>query len=141
MIKFERNFKPLDRVIPADLHEQINKGIDLIAKDIQNGIEGGAQFGKRFTPNSPTTEKSKGFNHPLKATGLMMDKDRMIKTRATKQKQEGTLRPNEERIDIGFYHNEGKGVPLRPWFGISADAERKVMTKIEKSFDRAINRL
>ena len=46
MIKFERNFKPLDRVIPADLHKEINKGINLIAKDIQNGIEEGAHFGK-----------------------------------------------------------------------------------------------
>ena len=141
MIKLERNFKPLDRVIPADLHKEINVGIDLIAKDIQNGIEGGGQFGRKFDRNAESTIKSKGFDHPLKATGLMMDKDRMIKTRATKQKQEGTLRPNADRIDIGLYHNEGKGVPLRPWFGISQDAERKVMTKIKGSFDRAIDRI
>jgi len=141
MIKFERKFKPLDRVIPADLHKEINVGIDLIAKDIQNGIEGGGQFGRKFNRNAESTIKSKGFDHPLKATGLMMDKDKMIKTRATKQKQEGTLRPNADRIDIGLYHNEGKGVPLRPWFGISQDAERKVMTKIKGSFDRAIDRI
>lgn len=141
MIEVERNFESLDLAIPGDFHKEINKAIKLIAKDIDNGIEAGGQFGRKFKRNAASTIKAKGFDHPLKATGLMMDKDSMARTKATKNKQEGILRPNSERADIGFYHNEGKGVPLRPWFGISQDVERKIITMFEDRIGRAIKRL
>jgi len=141
MIKVERKFKSLDLAIPGDFHEEINEGIKLIAKDIDNGIESGAQFGRKFKRNAASTIKAKGFDHPLKDTGLMMDKNMMARTKATKRKQEGTLRPNSERVYIGYYHNEGDGVPLRPWFGISQDAERKILTMFKNRIGRAIKRL
>jgi len=137
----ERNFGDLGR-LNLDLSAEINNGIRIIAKDIQNGIEGGGQFGKRFKGNAPATIKKKGFNHPLKETGLMMDAKRMIKRKASKTKQVGELIPNEKRIDIGYYNQAGTNrIPSRPWFGISDDAERKILTAVEERISKRIDRL
>jgi len=125
--------------IKFDLAPELNDGRDLIAKNIQNGIERGAQFNKNFKLNAESTIKKKGFDHPLKETGLLMNSRKMIKTDATKTRQIATLLPNERRIDIAYWHNEGDGVPQREHWGISEDAERKTMTimknKIKKILD------
>jgi len=139
-ITIEKDFdlKKLD----LDLSKQINWAIKLIAKDIENGIDAGAQFGKRFKPNAKSTADRKGFNHPLKDTGLMKDQKRMIKRIATKANPTGELLPNAKRIDIGFYNQAGTNtIPSRPWFGISSDAERKIITKMTEELKRRINRI
>lgn len=140
-VKMERNFGNLGK-LKLDLSAEINEGIDTIAKDIQNGIEGGGQFGRRFKRNAKSTIRKKGFDHPLKETGLMMNAKKMIKRKATKTKQLGGLIPNEERIDIGYYNQYGTGdIPSRPWFGISDESERKIIKAMEERIKRNVDRL
>ena len=140
-ITIDRNFKNLNSP-NFDLYKQINEGIKLIAKDIQNGIQAGAQFGRGFIRNAPSTIEKKGFDHPLRETGLMMDAERMIKVKATKANLVGELMPNVKRVDIGFKNQFGKGrVPARPWFGISQAAERKILTSVKEHMIKEIDRL
>lgn len=139
-ITIEKDFdlKKLD----LDLSKQINWAIKLIARDIENGIDAGTQFGRRFKPNAPSTIKEKGFNHPLKDTGLMKDQKKMIKKIATKVKPIGELAPNAKRIDIGAYNQAGTNtIPSRPWFGISSDAENKIIRKMTEEIKRRIDRI
>jgi|TARA_R100001530_G_C4302047_1_gene150723 hypothetical protein len=139
-IRVEKNFN-LNKM-DFNLSKQINWAVDLIARDIESGIDRGGQFGKRFKPNAKSTERKKGFNHPLKDTGLMKDQKQMVKVDATKGSPTGKLMPNEKRIDIGFYNQAGTNtIPSRPWFGISSTAERKIMKEMENQINRRIDRL
>jgi len=140
-LKVDKNFD-LSK-FKLDLSEEIKDGINLIARDIEHGIDGGAQFGKQFKRNAISTIKRKGFDHPLKETGLMKNKNKMIKRFYKKtDEQIGELLPNEKRIDIGYWNQTGtKKIPSRPWFGISEDAERKTMTAIEDKIKRQIDYL
>mgnify|MGYP006410851431 CR=1 FL=1 len=140
-MKLKRDFKSLN-TINLDLSEEINDAVKLIAKDIKNGIQSKAQFGKGFKPNAQATEDGKGFNHPLKNTGLMMDNAKMQISKATKSKLEGTLQPNSKRIDVGFYNQEGTNrIPSRPWFGVSEAAERKILTSMREKIKREVDKL
>ena len=118
--------------IKLDLHRELNQGIDLIALDINQGIERGSQFGSAFKPNARATVLKKGFNHPLKHTGLMMNEKRMTKQKATRNRQVAILTPNVKRVDIGYYNDQGTDtIPARPFWGISEKAEKEVMKRIE----------
>ena len=128
-MKVKKNFNLNN--IKLDFSKELNEGIDVIALDIQRGIEKGSQFGKTFKKNKPSTIKRKGFDHPLKNTGLMMDANRMIKTKARRSRQMATLTPNIKRIDIGYWNDSGTDtIPARPFFGISEKAEREIMVRV-----------
>jgi hypothetical protein len=142
-VKVNKNFN-LNR-IKLDLHRELNKGLDIIALDIQKGIEKGSQFGKPFKKNAKSTIKKKGFDHPLKHTGLMMNSGKMAQTKATRTHQIAVLSPNEKRVDIAFYNDSGTGYagpgpPARPFFGISNKAEKEIMKHVEFRITREIRR-
>jgi hypothetical protein len=119
--KVTRNFD-LSK-IKLDLHRELNQGIDIIADNISEGIDTGGQFGKKFKEIEPETGKRKGHFQPLIEDGILRDADRMQKTKATPAKQEATLLPAEERVDISFWHNTGaKPNPKREHWGISTRA-------------------
>lgn len=127
--------------IKLDLHKELNNGIDIIALDIRQGIERGSQFGELFAPNAKLTIKIKGFNHPLKHRGLMMNESKMIKGKATKNNQKATLLPNEKRIDIANWNQNGTdNIPARPFWGISEKAEDTIMKHIEGQIEIEIRR-
>ena len=120
MLEFsiEKNFNLNN--IQLDFSDDLNKGIDIVALDIEKGINSGGQFGKAFKRNAEKTIKRKGFDHPLKETGLMMDSSRMIKQKATRKNQVATLLPHKDRIDIGFWNDQGTDtIPRRHFWGIS----------------------
>jgi hypothetical protein len=142
-VKVNRNFNLNN--IKLDLHRELNKGLDIIALDIQKGIEKGSQFGKPFKRNAKSTIKKKGFDHPLKHTGLMMNSGKMARTKATRNNQVAVLTPHESRVDIAFYNDSGSGYagpgpPARPFWGISSKAEKEIMRHIEGSIAREIRR-
>ena len=125
--------------IKLDLTDELNDGLDIIAKDIESGIKRGAQFNKPFKRNAEKTVKKKGFDHPLKHTELMMDAKKMIKDRARKSRQEAILMPNERRQDIAAWNQEGTDhIPPRPFFGISKDAERKIILNAKQKIEREV---
>ena len=138
-MKIRRNFN-LNK-IKLDLSKVLNTGIKIISSDIQQGIERGSQFGRAFVPNAPSTVKKKGFNHPLKHTGLMMNAGKMIKGKATRNKQTATLSPHERRIDIAFWNDQGTdNIPARPFWGISEKAEKNILKMAEQEIETELKR-
>jgi len=128
MMKVIKNFD-LDN-ITLDLSKELNDAVDVIALDIQRGIEKKRQFGKKFAKNADSTIRKKGFDHPLYDTGLMFNADAMIKTKATPVKQQATLSPNEKRIDIAFWNDSGTDtIPARHFWGISQKAEKEILVR------------
>ena len=138
-MKVTRNFD-LSK-IKLDLHRELNQGIDFIADDISEGIDKGAQFGRRFENIQPETGDRKGHFQPLINTGLLKDESQMVKGKATEAKQEATLLPNPEREDISFWHNTGaKPNVQREHWGISTRADNKIDKLIDKKIRKAIDR-
>ena len=125
-----------------DYTETLNKGIYIIAKDIESGIEQGAQFNRPFKRNAKKTITKKGFDHPLKETGLMMNSKQMVKTKATKQRKIAILAPNDDRVDIAAWNDQGTDrIPSRPFWGISQDSENKIMLQLKKDIDKKFRKI
>ena len=61
------------------LTDELNRGIDMVAVDIEDGINKGSQFGKPFQRNAELTIKKKGYDWPLKQSGLMKDSGVFLK--------------------------------------------------------------
>jgi hypothetical protein len=138
-VKVNKNFNLNN--IKLDLHRELNKGLDIIALDIQKGIERGSQFGRPFKRNAESTIKRKGFDHPLKHTGLMMNSGKMARTPATREHPVAVLTPHEDRVDIGYWNDSGTAtIPARPFFGISNKAEKELMQHVEFRITREIRR-
>ena len=127
--------------IKLDLHRELNQGIDFIADDISEGIDKGAQFGKRFEALKRETADRKGHSQPLIEDGILRDAGRMQRGKATPAKQEATLLPAPEREQISFWHNTGaKPNPKREHWGISTRADNKIDKLIDKKIRKAIDR-
>lgn len=127
--------------IKFDFSKELNEGIDVVATDIEKGIQKGIQFGKPFKRNAEKTIKRKGFDHPLKDTGLMMNPNQMIKGKASINRQISTLLPNEDRIDIGYWNDRGTDrIPRRHFWGISKNAEKIIMTKMAARMDQELRK-
>lgn len=138
-MKINKNFNLKN--IKLDLHNELNDGLDVIADDIQKGIQQGRQFGAPFIRNADSTIKKKGFDHPLKETGLMMNPNKMIKRKASRGRQIAKLYPNEERTDIAYWNHEGTDdIPARPFWGISKDAEKRILAKVDQEIERELRR-
>ena len=137
--KITKNFDL--RKIKLDLHRELNQGIDIVADDIERGINQGSQFGKRFAKLDPATSKRKGHDKPLIDKGILKDASKMQKTKATAGNQEATLLPAEERVDVSFWNHFGTdNIPAREHFDISKRAEKKVVTLTEKRIIKSIER-
>lgn len=125
--------------ISLDLSREMNVSIDYIASDIEQGIDQGRQFGKNFLPNAEKTVKKKGFNHPLKETGIMKNANKMDKTRAKEYDKAAILAPSEENLDKVAYNNYGTDtIPARQFWGISEDAEKKSLAFAEQKIEREL---
>lgn len=139
-VKVKKDFN-LNR-IKCDFSKELNEGIDVIALNIQKGIEKGSQFGKPFERNKQSTIDKKGFDHPLKEKGYMMDSGKMIKTKAKRMKQTAILTPGNKmrgkgknrisNIDVAYYNDKGTNtIPARPFWGISEKAENEIMLRVK----------
>ena len=126
-----------------DLSSELNEAVEITAMDIQRGIEKGGQFGIAFKRNAPSTIAKKGFDHPLKETGLMMDSGKMTKVKAKKgvpgAGQQAKLGPNRKRWDVAAYNDEGTDdIPARPFWGVSNAAEKTILKMVMDSIDRRL---
>ena len=139
MVTVSKNFNLNN--IKLDFSKELNEGMDVIALDIEKGIARGSQFGKPFKRNAPATIKKKGFDHPLKHKGLMMDSGKMIKTKARRSRQVAIVSPNEDRVDIGFWNDRGTArIPSRPFWGISQKADREIMIRVKARIHQELKR-
>jgi hypothetical protein len=130
------------RKINLDLHRDINKGIKIIAEDIERGIDNGSQFGKRFKDIDEKTAKRKGHNRPLIDKGVLKNPDKMQVTLATTAKQEATILPAPEREDVSFWNHFGTdNIDAREHWGVSDRAFKKIIFNMENTIRKSIDRI
>ena len=128
--------------LKIDLSQELNVGIKLIQSNIAEGIHKGGNFGRAFQRNAESTIKRKGFDHPLRETGLMMNPTSMMVSKASRSRQRATLLPNENRITIAYWNQNGTAtIPSRFFWGISEHTENRIMNFVEKKIDRLIDAL
>ena len=125
------------------LTKELNEAGRIIRKDHVTRLERGMGVdGNRMQELADATIEAKGFDQILVNTGKMRN---LVIERATAKKQEVILHPGKKEKrgkvtnkQIGGFHQHGKGVPKREWFGISQDAEKKAMKAIELKIDRVL---
>ena len=125
------------------LTKELNEAGRIIRKDHVTRLERGMGVdGNRMQELADATIEAKGFDQILVNTGKMRN---LVIDRATAKKQEVILHPGKKEKrgkvtnqQIGGFHQHGKGVPERKWFGISQDAEKKAMKAIELKIDRVL---
>lgn len=138
-VKIKRNFN-LNR-IKCDFSKELNEGIDVIALDIQRGIDKQSQFGKPLPRNEESTlrrKRAKGWGEKslIAEKKWMRDSGKMIKTKARQNRQVATLIPKEERVDVAYWlQEEGvktkHGIKHYNFWGISKKAEQEIMLRVK----------
>ena len=125
-----------------DLSNTFNKAIDIILRDIVNGINRGTQFGHRFKPNAPSTIAQKGHDKVLVGEKRSWETEsNFIVEKASPAKQEASVTLPEGTEDYALYNQKGtkRGVPSRPWWGISKNAQRVIEPIIDKDLNTIID--
>ena len=129
--------------IKLNLSRELNEAGKIIRKDHITRLERGmGADGNRMENLADSTIEAKGFDQILVNTGKMRN---LVIERATAKKQEVVLYPGRKEKrgkvtnqQIGGFHQHGKGVPKREWFGISQDAEKKAMRAIKLKIEKAL---
>ena len=136
--------------INLDLHRELNRAGEIISRDHFVRLESGKDVnGSRMTPLKDATIDRKGFNQILVDTGQMRN---LVIERATKTNQVVEVHPGRKKVyktkakkkvtmaDVGGYHQKGnKNLPKREWFGISENAEKRIMKHIQDKIWREVN--
>jgi hypothetical protein len=135
--------------INLDLHRELNRAGEIISRDHFVRLESGKDVnGSRMTPLKDATIDRKGFNQILVDTDQMRHLiiDRATKTNQVVEVHPGRIRKykgtNVTMADVGGYHQKGnKNLPKREWFGISENAEKRIVQfmrdKIRREVDSA----
>jgi len=142
--------------ITLNLTKEINLAAGMIIKDIvkknQDGLDINGSAIKPLAALTIELKRAKGSSDPTRAlydTGRMIGRGSVkgvggrgpwISKRAKKTNQESNVSIAKDREAIGFYHNEGIGVPQREWFGISNDAEKDIVRMVELRIEDMIRR-
>ena len=132
--------------INLDLHRELNRAGEIISRDHFLRLESGKDVsGSQMTPLKGATIDRKGFNQILVDTGQMRN---LVIERATKSNQVVEVHPGRIRkykgtnvtmADVGGFHQKGnKNLPKREWFGISSDAEKRIMKFMRDRIRREI---
>ena len=137
------------RKIKLDLHKELNNGLDIVALDIQKGIDRQSQFGKPIPRNEESTLKKKkakgwGTKSLIAEKKWLRDSGKMIKTKATREHQIATLLPKEERIEIAYWlQEEGvetkHGIKHYEFWGISDKADEVITQKMFAHISREVD--
>lgn len=138
--KITKNFDL--RKIKLDLSRELNAGAKIVKDDIGRGIDNGSQFGKRFAELDPKTAARKGHDRPLIDKGILKDPEQMQVTEATVAKQEVSILPALDRVDVSFWNHFGTdNIPAREHWGVSKRAFNRVMKLIETRIRKDITRI
>ena len=134
--------------INLDLHRELNRAGEIISRDHYQRLESGKDVsGSQMRALSPKTIAKKGHSKILVDTDQMrnLEIDRATKTNQVVEVHPGRIRKykgtNLTMADVGTKHQLGIGVHKREWFGISLDAEKRIMQfmrdKIRREVDSA----
>ena len=129
--------------IRLNLSKELNDAGRIIRSDHFKRLERGMGANGRPLKNlADSTIASKGFDQILVNTGKMRN---LVIKKATAQKQVVELNPGTKQRrgkvtnqEIGYYHQNGLGVPKREWFGITKEAEKKSIKAIELKINRIL---
>ena len=106
-----KHFKNL-RNVKMDFSTQLNRGGNIVMKDISEGIGFGRDINgkpfKKLSPNTVASKRAKGSPTPrtaLSDEGVM--KNTYIKKRASRHSQECIVTAPKSRAKIGQYHQQG----------------------------------
>jgi|TARA_Y100000310_G_C20271055_1_gene618048 hypothetical protein len=166
MIKIRQTGIDLGK-INFDFHKQLNEMAKIVKSDISETVRSGRGVtpsgGKRTLRSlkKATIEKKqkskdsrirRNASKPLVGTGSMIN---LVTEKATKAKQIAKLYAGKKRaykniskayysnatpFEVGGYHQRGDGVPKREWFGISKEAEKKIVRMVSFEMDKKLAR-
>jgi len=142
-ITFTKNFD-LNK-ITLDLTEELNRAAEIVKVDHFERLEKGQGVKGMLKPS-----KKKG-GKTLVRSGKMRN---LVVEKATKQNQEAEIHPGEKQFyvvngktakvtmsDVGGFHQTGAGnLPVREWFGITKNVEKRIMKLAELEIERQIKR-
>ena len=127
--------------ITLDLTEELNRAAEIVKVDHFERLEKG-QGVKGALQRS---EKKSGKT--LVESGKMRN---LVIEKATKENQEAEIHPGEKQkypgtnvtmSDVGGFHQRGEGnLPVREWFGITKNVEKRIMKLAELEIERQIKR-
>ena len=127
--------------ISLDLTKELNQGAQIIKVDHFQRLEKGQGVKGALTPSKKTSGKT------LVNTGKMRN---LVIEKATRDKQEAEVHPgikqtypgtNVTMADVGAFHQYGEGnLPVREWFGVTKNAEKRIMKMVELEIERQIRR-
>ena len=144
---FKKKMHRLLKTMSVDLSKELNMGAGIVVKDMKDRISQGKDIkGSSFEPLKESTKVSKrrkGYARPdlpLVATGMLSGifgkNGAYLKTRATPNKQEAIISAPNSKPPYGIYHQEGSGVPKREWFGISGEANKKIIDMMKLRIEK-----
>ena len=142
-IKLEKNFD-LSR-FKLDLSTELNDIAGAIMEDHSRRLQHGQgvdmkMYKEKLKRKTVASKRAKGYPKPripLYATGMMSKIKH--KQKATKSNQLAILKPANKRDEIGYYHQEGDGVPKREWFGITKKQDEKAIKNMERKINKIID--
>jgi len=134
-VTIKRNFNLNN--IKLDFHKELNNSLDVIALDIEKGIDNQHQFGKPIPRNEDDYLEQKrkrgwGEKSLIAEKKWLRDSGKMVRTKATREHQIAILAPYEQRTDIAKYL-QIDGVETRHgnkkyiFWGVSEKAEKHIM--------------
>jgi len=136
--------------INLDLHRELNTAGLIIRRDHYQRLEKGKDiYGSVMTRLKSATIKRKGSSKILVDTGQMRN---LVIEKATKLSQTVEVHPGRIRkykgtnvtmSDVGGFHQKGytpNNLPKREWFGITLDAESRILQSIEDKIERQLIR-
>lgn len=135
----------------VDLSKELNMGAGIVVKDMKDKISQGKDIhGSAFTRLKSSTvasKRKKGYARPDlplvatgKLSGIFGQGGAYLKKKATPNKQEAIISAPNKKAPYGIYHqeggNQGWNPPQREWFGISKEANMKVIDMMKKRIDK-----
>ena len=128
--------------IKLNLSRELNQAGNIIKQDHFTRLERGMGVNGPMKNLAESTIIAKGFDQILVNTDKMRN---LVMEDATKGNQTVTLYPGKKQRrgnvtnqQIGYYHQEGDGVPQREWFGITKKAENRCTKIIENRIDKIL---
>jgi len=129
------------RKITLDLTEELNRAAEIVKVDHFERLEKGQGVRGALKPSKKKIGKT------LVRSGKMGN---LVIEKATKENQEAEIHPGEKQkypgtnvtmSDVGGFHQRGEGnLPVREWFGITKNVEKRIMKLAELEIERQIKR-
>lgn len=122
---------------PTSLFRDISKNMLSRMRDrIRNGKDHNNRSFQRYAPATVIAKEKIG----RPANVNMTDRGTMIKSLNTKYTNKFADIFLGAEKDIGYYHQEGMGVPKREWFGYTKESAKKAREEYRKYIKKALRK-